>query len=160
MLAVGAGRFRTLLTIAGVLIAIAVVGCGGGSRAGGGNGAGVVPEPYDTVTPDASLGEGSNLTIRGARSTADNALEVLVDGFSCGGPSRVDVEETAVAIVVAVRGALIGEGDCPANIVPWFVPVELVDPLADRVVATREGDRFRVVDCQSSPQHRLCDPPR
>jgi hypothetical protein len=128
------------LIIPGVLLMLAVAGCGDGSAASDGDENNVVIKPYDTVTIDTSLGEGSILEIRGARSTVDHELEVLVDGFSCGRPSRVEVEETADGVEVLVRGALIGDGDCPSDIVPWFVPVELTDPLSNREVTTTGGN--------------------
>lgn len=51
-----------------------------------------------------------------------------MDGFSRGRPSWADVDETDDAVNVVVRGALIGVGDCPSDIVPWFAPVELAGP--------------------------------
>ena len=151
---------RQMIPIAtGSIFALGAAGCGNGVLATDEGGDNVVIKPYDTVAVDGSLGEGSNLEIRGARSTADQELEVLVDGFSCGRPSAVEVDETADTVKVVVRGALIGDGDCPSDIVPWFVPVELADPLFNRDVTTNAAQRFSVIDCQSNPQNRLCDPP-
>lgn len=146
------------LVIPGSVIALAVLSCGDGDLSAGRDGDNAVIKPYDTVSVDESLGDGSTLEIRGARSTTEHELEVLVDGFSCGRPSRVEVDETVDAIDIAVRGALTGDGDCPSDIVPWFVPVELAGPLADREVTSGQG-RFHVVDCRANPEDRLCDPP-
>ena len=146
------------LVIPGAVIALAATSCGNGVLSAGQDGANTVIKPYDTVPVDESLGDGSTLEIRGVRSTTEHELEVLVDGFSCGRPSRVEVNETVDAVEVVVRGASIGDGDCPSDIVPWFVPVELADPLADREVTSGQG-RFQVIDCRANPENRLCDPP-
>jgi len=160
MLMLTTRRFQRTLITAGTLVAALLTGCANGLGATGESGDNVVVKPYDTVSPDPSLGDGSVLTIRGARTTADHSLEMLVDGFSCGRPTKVEVNETVDAVKVAVSGALLGDGDCPSDVVPWFVPVELANPLGDRVVTTRQGDQVRVIDCTHNSQHRLCDPPR
>lgn len=152
-------RFLRLgLIIPGSIFALTAAGCGNGVLSTSEGPDNMAIQPYDTVAVDESLGDGSSLQIRGARSTVDHDLEVLVDGFSCGRPSGVDADETDDAVNVVVRGALIGDGDCPSDIVPWFVPVELAGPLADREV-TNGDQHFRVVDCRANPKSRLCNPP-
>lgn len=142
-----------ILTSAMVLVA----GCGGGDGSRGGAARRI--QPYDVVSLDTMIGEGAEVSIRGARVTADGQLQVLLEGFACGAPTKLVAEETADQVRVTGYGARYDDDAiCTANIVPWFVPVELGQPLAQRELIGTDGQQIAVSDCGARPSSRLCDP--
>lgn len=84
------------------LSAALFVGCGpdGDNMIGGDGHREEVAQP-DVVEADPLLGDGFRVPIRGARAMPNGSLQVLVDGFSCGAPSRVVTEETADLVRVS-----------------------------------------------------------
>lgn len=115
-------------------------------------------QPFEVVPLSPGAGEGSSVSVTGARVTVDGGLQILVDGFSCGVPTNLDLEETRDAVSVSAYATKYTEGPCPADIVPWYVPAELKSPLDGReVVAAQTGKPVQVDDCRANAESDSCD---
>jgi hypothetical protein len=114
-----------------------------------------VIRPFETVPLWPGYGPGVATEISGARLTASRELQVLVEGSYCGVPTKMDVVESKEAVHVTAYAAQFDDGPCPADIVPWFVPVSLDGPLAGRVLVS-DATKIPVVDCATTPSERLC----
>lgn len=113
-------------------------------------------EPFDVVSLDPSYGPGTRVDVVGARLATDGTLAVLVDGFSCGVPSRLEIEEGPDAITVDAFAAQYDDGPCPANVVPWYVVAPIAQPLGDRRLQNPDGEAIAVIDCKADPTNVRC----
>lgn len=104
-----------------------------------------VIEPYELVPLSPRLGPGSPIDVTGARIIAGGALQLLVSGYSCGVPTRLQFNESPEQVTVTAYAARYGDGPCPANIVPWYVGADTEAPLGQRQLFDgRTGKSIRV----------------
>lgn len=131
-----------------------VTGCGAISAGGGGRSMEI--ESYDVVEPTDEYGPGRSVEIVGARLVEGGALQVLASGFSCGTVSGLEVDETESEVVVDVSGARFNDGECPEDVVYWYVPTPTAEPLGSRILRSRSGAKIQVADCASEPSNPRC----
>jgi hypothetical protein len=112
--------------------------------------------PYEVVPISPEFGPGAPAAINAARIVGDGSLQVLVEGFSCAVPTKIDVDESGDAVVVGVSAAHYAQGPCPANIVPWYIKVPTEAPLGNRELQTTDGSAVRVSDCRTDPGNPRC----
>lgn len=138
-----------------------LAGCGGDPIASGGssepNKPGHVLQAFEVVDVYPAYGPGSPVAVVGARLQPTGELQVLLDGFPCGVPTQVNVDESPEAVEVGASAARYEDGDCPANTIPWFVTLELGEPLGVRPLrSAQDGTRIAVLDCAANPDHPWC----
>lgn len=114
--------------------------------------------PYDVVTPDPEAGADGPVDVTVARVLADGSTQVAVNGGRCMVLTRLEVDETDDSVTASAFAHLI-EGNCTAEIVPWFVAVPLTEPLGKRsILDGRSNSEVPVIDCRRTPDNALCQP--
>jgi hypothetical protein len=151
----------TSLNLAVALASLAFLSsCGSQADEGATDGTsskGTVVKPYDVVPLSPDHGPGSAIAVTAARITSEGGLQVLVDGFSCGVPTAMQVEEKEKSVTVGVDATRVSDDPCPADVVPWYIAVDLNTPLNGRtVIAADSGQSVRVVDCARQPDADNC----
>lgn len=132
-----------------ILVAAAtlLVGCGDKARP-------TEPiEPSDVVPVYTDYAPGTPTEINNARITVDGQLQVLVLGGACEVPSQVTAAETDTTVQVSVWRAELDDGPCAANLVPWYVAIELESVLRDRDLLDESGNPVEIRDEEYDVNH-------
>jgi hypothetical protein len=148
--------FTSMLAWSTVVVLVAA-GCGTDVSGSSGSPNSHRISPFDVVPLASDLGDGVATEVAGARVMPDGSVQLLVEGGSCLRPTRVPVEEGTDSVTVSAFAADVSaEGDCTMEIVPWFVRVELRQPLGSRTVVSGSGNELQVVDCRENGEHPWC----
>ncbi|WP_156393747.1 hypothetical protein [Nocardioides sp. Root140] len=116
-----------------------------------------VLQAFEVVQLYPEFGPGAAVRVSGARRLGQGQIQILVEGYPCGVPTRVDLAETNDEVSLTVFAARHEAGDCPANTIPWFVQVELKSALGTRAIKdTTTATRVQLVDCNATPTHPWC----
>lgn len=113
-------------------------------------------DSYDVVQPNESLGRGAEVKPVGAR-VLNGEIQVLVEGFACGAPAELLVDESDTEVAVQIYGSALDEDAiCSANVVFWFVPLALAEPLGGRSLVDSDAELVEVSNCSIEPESNLC----
>jgi hypothetical protein len=94
--------------------------------------------------------------VGGAR-IVDGVLQLLLEGYPCAVPTRIETRETGDTVAVKAFAVSYADGPCPASIVAWFVPVQLTSAIGQRELTDFAGRRIRPYsDCGADPDAPLC----
>lgn len=118
-----------------------------------------VIQPFEVVPLSPEFGPGEPVAVTAARLTSEDELQVLVEGFSCGVPTKLELKESSDAVSVTAYAARYTEGPCPADIVPWYLNADLKGPLDGRtLLSATTGQSIHVIRCKTDAGNQTCGP--